>query len=547
MKRLLPYLKKEKLLLVGAAFFMLINSIATLAPAEWGGQLLKNLLQKKESSKLLTLGAIALLIFIIKFIADFFRRYLMGYIGEKTTTKMQYDFHAKMLRSKPSQLALQGSGDLLSRATNDISLIRNFLSQHLISLFNDPIIILLGLTRLFFLNPIFTIELLTIGIIIGLLMNYTGNKLNRSMHQVQSTLGKITTRIQESIQSLKIIKLFNREKYHNHKMAKETNKYLHNAKKAIKINSLFRPTTDFLGFIAAILIIGTGAHLITIDKMQVTELFSFIFYLGVLSSPLNTITNIISQYKRTSAATERFFEIMDYEDEEQDSAGKIQLGNPIGKIEFKNVNFKYGKDYILNRISLTINLGEIVAISGSSGAGKTTLANLLPRLITPNSGNITIDKQDISTLTLKSLRETIAFVTQENILLPYSIGENIAYGKLNATTKEIENAAKQANAHQFISKLPNKYNTIIEERGNNLSGGEQQRIALARALIKNPSILILDEPTSALDAKSEKLIKVALLKIKKQCAVLLISHRDSSLAIANRVFVLKEGKLKEKK
>jgi len=281
-------------------------------------------------------------------------------------------------------------------------------------------------------------------------------------------------------------------------------------------------------------------------RRTIGELIAFLGYVGLAVNPLNRIGRDYSQYQQALASAERIFELLDIEPEIKESPGAVEMPRIEGYIKFEGVSFSYNeKELVLENINLDLKPGEKVALVGPSGVGKTTLVSLIPRFYDPVFGKISIDKQDIRKVRLSTLREQIGIVPQETILFSGSIRDNIAYGKVEASDEEIVGAAKRANAHNFISALPNGYETQVGERGVKLSGGERQRIAIARAILRNPRILILDEATSAVDAEAEVLIQEALEKLMRNKTTIIIAHRLSTILGADKIVVLKGGKVGE--
>jgi subfamily B ATP-binding cassette protein MsbA len=317
------------------------------------------------------------------------------------------------------------------------------------------------------------------------------------------------------------------------------------SRKEIVLDAMGTPINEFLSFIAAFIIVGTGLIMIHGGSMQPNELVSFILYLAILSQPLNAVTNLVLQYKKATASAERIFEVLDEANEDTQSQFP-DLPKSSGKIQFRNVSFSYdGKRPVLRNFNLTIKSGETIALVGPSGGGKTTFVNLLSRLFIPLSGKIFVDDIDTSQVSLVSLRKQIGYVTQESILFPGTVRENILYGNLQATDEQIRKAAKNAHADGFIQKLPKGYNSRIGERGSKLSGGQRQRIALARVMLRQPAILVLDEATSSLDAVSERHVQKALEKILHKQTTIIIAHRLSTVQLADRILVLDKGRISE--
>jgi len=533
---------QEKKLFFTVSLLLLINTAATLAPAEGGQQLVK-LLEKGAFGKILPIILILLGIVIIKVGSDFLRQFFTGYLGQKISSNTLREVHDKFLHLPPSWFKNQDSGELLSRTTNDIQEVRYFLSTHLPDFVKNPLIIIVGLTALFIKNWIFTLELLSVGFLIILATQLIGSRIRTTATKVRESLGSITSSLQRSLFSIDIIKIFTREKFHRKKFNQELNNYLDHSKKEIALSSIIRPINELLSSLATIAIIGTGIWLISKGQMKSSELVGFILYLAVLSSPLNALSYITVQYKKATASASRINEILTAQNENNRN-NLPDLPTINGKICFKNIHFSYRKEEpILRGINFSIAAGTTTAIVGSSGCGKTTLINLIPALIIPNKGTIKIDNKNITHVNLPSLRRQIGVVTQESILFNGTILENIRYGNLDSPDNDVIKAAQKANAHTFIKKFKDEYNTIIGDRGILLSGGQRQRLAIARVILQNPRILILDEATSSLDNENERAIQEAITRISKNLTTFVIAHRLSTIQHANKILVINNGQI----
>lgn len=544
LKRLVHYVFRNKKLFWASFAVIILNSVATLAPAEWGQHVVR-LLENRQFATIPLFALLALAIILIKVLTDFMRKYLMNWLGQLISTDMQKDFHAKLLSLPMTFFREHEIGQLLSKTTNDITIVRIFFSQNLPSLLKDPLVILFGIFMLLTKNMIFTIELLVVGVVIALVMQGIGNKIRQLSKKVQAKIGKTVSNLHESLYSIDIIKLFGREQYHCERFDRSIKHFLKISRKEIVLDAAGTPINEFLSFLAAFIVIGTGIFMIDSGAMKPNELVSFVLYLAILSQPLNAVTNLVLQYKKATASAQRIFEILN-EDEEDPLTDCQAVESISGKIVFNNVSFSYaGQKPVLKKINLTIQEGETVALVGPSGSGKTTLVNLLSRLYLPDSGSIFLDEYDISKIQLSSLRKQIGYVTQDNVLFPGTISDNIRYGRLDASANEIRQAAKNAHADIFIKKLPRGFSTKTGERGSKLSGGQRQRIAMARVLLKQPAVLVLDEATSALDTVSERYVHKALKKILHKQTTIIIAHRLSTVMLADRIIVLDSGKIVE--
>ena len=456
---------REKRLFLAVCLLLLVNIAATLAPAEAGQRLVK-LLESGQYGKILPLAALLLGIVLVKTGSDFLRHFFAGYLGHRITANTQRALHEKFLALPSSYFKNRDSGEILSRTTNDVQEMRQFLSWHLPDFVKNPLIIAGGLVALFLKNWLFTLEILGVGLLIVLVTQLIGSGIRKAADRVRRSLGVLTIRLQQTLLSMDVIKVFTREKFHRKRFNRELDNYLKHSKRETVLASAIGPLNEFFSSLAAVAVVGTGIWLISSKAMQTSELIGFILYLAVLSSPLNALSYITVQYRKASASVERIQEILDAAEEEN----RIEMADMPeidGRVEFRSVHFAYKKkEPVLRGISFTADPGSMTAIVGPSGCGKTTLVNMLPGLIEPDRGRILIDGRDCSGVNLPSLRRQIGMVTQESVLFNDTIMENIRYGRLDATDGEVIQAAKEANAHGFIKNFKNGYTTIAGERGD---------------------------------------------------------------------------------
>ena len=352
--------------------------------------------------------------------------------------------------------------------------------------------------------------------------------------------------LQEMIVSIRLIRLFVREDYEIDRFKRENENNFNAQMKAAQLSATLTPVVEFLAAIAVTTIVWYGGNEVISGNLTSGSLIAFLVYSVNISNPVKRLGNVYGSIQRAVAAAERVFDVLDTSPEIQDAPGAIELPSVKGRVTFENVTFEYrAGEPALRNMSIDIPPGQVLAIVGPSGAGKSTIANLLPRFYDPQEGRILIDNVDIKNVTVRSLREQIAMVPQDTILFSASIFENILYGRLDATREEVMEASRAANAHDFILQLPDGYDTQIGERGCQLSGGQRQRISIARAILKDPRILILDEATSALDAESERLVQEALDKLMVGRTTLVIAHRLSTIQRADSILVLDKGRMIE--
>jgi subfamily B ATP-binding cassette protein MsbA len=358
-------------------------------------------------------------------------------------------------------------------------------------------------------------------------------------------MGSITTFLHETITGNRIVKAFNMEEYEKRRFSVENDKFFRTILKRVRIRALSHPLMEVIGGVGVAAIVWVGGYSVIRGELTPGAFFSFMAALLLLYNPIRDLNKVNLEIQDGMAAAIRVFELLDTVSEIRDEKEAIPLPPISEGIFFQKVNFKYDGEPVLKEISLSVKTGEVIALVGMSGAGKTSLVNLLPRFYDVEAGEILIDGHDIRKVTMKSLRNQIGLVTQQTILFNDTVRNNIAYGSLERSVQEIVEAARAANAHDFIARLPEGYDTIIGEQGVKLSGGERQRISIARALLKNAPILILDEATSSLDSDSETEVQKALDRLMKGRTVFVIAHRLSTIRNAHRIIVLSEGKIVE--
>jgi len=437
------------------------------------------------------------------------------------------------------------TGVLISRITNDVNLVQGSVSNAITGLIKDAVTIL-GLTAVVFYRDwkLGMIAFIIFPIAIIPIKEF-GKRLRKFSRKGLQRMGSITTFLHETITGNRIVKAFNMEEYEKRRFAEENERYFKIFLKRVKIRALSHPLMELLGGIGIAVIIWVGGYSVVRGEVTPGTFFSFMTALLMLYAPVRNLNKVNLEVQEGLAAAARIFELLDAVAEVREEKDAVSLP-PISKgIEFKEVTFKYDSAPVLKAISLHVRAGEIIAIVGMSGAGKTSFVNLLPRFYDVEEGRVLIDGLDIRKVTLKSLREQIGLVTQQTILFNDTVRNNIAYGSLLRSDQEIIEAAKVANAHGFIQKFPHGYDTVIGEGGVKLSGGERQRISIARAILKNAPILILDEATSSLDSDSETEVQMAMDGLMRGRTVFVIAHRLSTIRNAHRIIVLSDGGIVE--
>lgn len=524
---------------------MLFVSLLTAGQAFLVKPALDDVFLKKDAEMLYLLPIAIILLFFLKGIFDYGQAYLMNYVGLRIVADMRERLYNHLQNLSLSFFTKTPTGILISRITNDVNLIQGSVSNAITGLLKDAFTIL-GLTGVVFYRnwKLGLIALIIFPLAILPIIEF-GKRLRKFSRKSQQRMGSITTFLHETITGNRIVKAFTMEDYERRRFAEENNRFFRIILKRVRIRALSHPLMELIGGIGVALIIWVGGYSVLRGDLTPGTFFSFMTALLMLYAPVRDLSKVNLEVQEGLAAAARVFELLDTVPDIKDEADALPLPSISKGIQFEKVSFKYDEETVLRDISLEARMGEVIALVGMSGAGKTSLVNLLLRFYDVTNGRILIDGNDIRTVTLKSLRDQIGLVTQQTILFNDTIRNNIAYGNLKRSDREIIEAAKAANAHDFIQKLPQGYETMIGEQGVKLSGGERQRISIARALLKNAPILILDEATSSLDSDSETEVQKALEELMKGRTVFVIAHRLATIRNAHRIIVLSNGQIME--
>ncbi|MFH1368266.1 MAG: ABC transporter ATP-binding protein [Elusimicrobiota bacterium] len=482
----------------------------------------------------------------VRSIAGFGQNYLTLYIAQNVTLKIREELYDKLISLSHDFYSRHSTPRLMARVTNDVNALYNSISRVPTNIIRDGLTVIVMIGVLFYYNWKFALILMVFFPVASIPLASFARKMRDASRKGQKQMGELYSYLQESLAGINIIKSFVRQKHEIERFKEENRKYYHTQHQFIRVDARSSPIMEFIGGAVLAGVLFYGGLLVTKGAWQPGDFFAFLTAAGLLYTPLKNFAQTNSLMQQAAAGAERIFEILDEKPSVTDVAGAVSMPKFSKEISFNDISFHYPeKNNIIEKLSLSIKSGESVAFVGPSGAGKTTLALLLARFYDPQEGSIAIDGTDIRKITIDSLRSQIGVVTQDTILFNESIKYNIAYGRDGASDEEIISAAKTANAHQFILKMPHGYDTVIGERGLKLSGGERQRVAIARAMLKNPPILILDEATSALDAESEKLVQEAIEHLMVDRTVLLIAHRLATVKKADRIIVVDKGKIVE--
>ena len=544
--RLLAYIKPYKKRLAAAVVCIIMAAGANLY-LPW---IIKDMIDDVLMSKdMLMLNLIAAGILVVMFTRGVFyygQSYLVSYVGQRVIIDVRSVLFRKFQKMPLSYYDKQQTGTVMSYITNDVSAMQSAIVDNLIELVTESSILIGSLGMMIYLDwKLSLLTLMTIPLV-GFAMKIFGRKLKRSSTVIQERAAEITSLLQESISAIRVVKSFVRETYEIRRFEEQNWRNFQAAMKNVKLSSLLTPTVEFLAAIAVTFIVWFGGYEVVNEVITAGELVAFLTYAVNLANPVKRLSRVYAAIQKAMAAADRVFAVMDLDERITDVPGAKPLPPIKGEVEFKDITFSYKEGQpALQHISLKAEPGQMIALVGPSGSGKSTIANLIPRFYDVDSGTIAIDGHDIRQVTADSLREQIGLVPQETMLFSTTVMENIRYGRLDATDEEVVEAARAANAEEFIKDLPEGYDTKLGERGLNLSGGQRQRLAIARAILKNPRVLILDEATSALDTESEKIVQDALDKLMVGRTSFVIAHRLSTIFNADQIFVVENGQLRE--
>ncbi len=485
--------------------------------------------------------------FLLKNLFRYFALFLLAPMRNGITRDIRLDLHRKLLALPIGYFTEQRKGDIISRMTADLKEIENGVLATIEMFFREPFIILSTLGVLIWMSPMLTGFVILLLPIVSLLITRIGKSLKRASTRAQESMGDILSLTEETVSGLKVIKAFTAEAQKSKLFDRAANSYFNLMNKVIRRNDLASPISEFMGSLVMAVIIWFGGGLVIEENSFTAEMFiAYVLLFYQIIPPSKALSQASYKIQRGNASAERVLELLDAENPIADAEDAQDLPEFKESIEFKKVSFSYAEKKVLDGIDLKVEKGKTYALVGQSGGGKTTLTNLVPRFYDINEGELLIDGLPIKTIKLKDLRSHLGIVTQETLLFNESVAYNIALGKPDATKEEIIAAARIANAHDFIEKLDHGYDTNIGDAGGKLSGGQKQRLSIARAVLKNPPILILDEATSALDTESEKLVQDALYRLMENRTSMVIAHRLSTIQHADEIIVINEGKIAER-
>ncbi|MEN8964861.1 MAG: ABC transporter ATP-binding protein [Polaribacter sp.] len=490
---------------------------------------------------------LAISLFFLKNLFRYLASYVITFLRTGVVKDLRDNLYHKIVELPISYFSEKRKGDIIARMTSDVQEVENSILTSIETIVREPLTVIIAISIMLFMSVKLTLFVFILLPVSGFIISSISKKLKAKSIKAQKETGTFLSFIEETLTGLRIIKGFNAENVIEKKFNNSTLSFKQLMTSVFHRQTLASPMSEFLGAatIIAILWYGGTEVLSNTSSLQPDEFMGYIVLFYTVLNPIKLITTTFYNIQKGEASAERIMSVLNTENDIKDLPNAIDKEGFNNQIEFKNISFKYKKEYVLKDFSLTINKGETVALVGQSGSGKSTLANLITRFYDVNKGEVLIDGQNIKKITKKSLRGLMGIVSQDSILFNDTVENNIKLGSQNAHYNAIKEASEIANAAEFIENLPEKYLTNIGDSGNTLSGGQKQRLSIARAVLKNPPIMVLDEATSALDTESEQLVQVALEKMMQNRTSLVIAHRLSTIQKADKIVVLKKGKIVE--
>ena len=544
-KRILLLIKDNWLRLFVAMICMLVMAAATSATAFLVKPVLDDIFFNKNTQMLKIIPVAVVLIYLLRGLGMYGQEYLMSYVGQAIIRRLRNMLYDHIQDLPLSFFHQEKTGVLMSRITNDVNIIKSMVSTAVTSTLRDCFTIIGLVGVVFYRDWSLALYAMIILPIAFLPIVKLGRKVRRVSTGCQEAMAELNTFLHETFSGNKIVKAFGMESYEKQRFHAKTMNLFRIEMKAVIARSLSSPIMEFLAGLGIAFIIWYGGYRVINGASTAGTFFSFMAAVLMLYDPVKKMSSLNNTIQEGLAASDRAFDIIEKESCIQEIENPLEIPICPHSVSFENVNFRYDDTMVLKEINLKVNTGEILALVGMSGGGKTSLVNLIPRFYDVSDGTVRIDGIDIRTASIASLRKQIAIVTQEPILFNDTIRNNIAYGNTSASFEDIVSASRAAYASDFIDRLPNKFDTFIGELGSRLSGGEKQRLCIARALLKNAPILILDEATSSLDSESEMLVQKALENLMKGRTTFVIAHRLSTIGYANRIVVIVDGEIVE--
>jgi subfamily B ATP-binding cassette protein MsbA len=543
-KRLLKFVAPYKWNLAFSAALLVVSTALGLVWPQVVQRVLDVGLKDPGFLDLLIGGLVIVL--LVRALIDGVRQYVMTYTGERVIFDLRMSIVRHLQSLSLSFFNARKTGDLMSHVTSDATLVHGVITQTILQVLGQVLTLVGGVAVIFLMNWKLALLTLVVAPPIGLLGQRLGRQIRDISRVTQEAQGEAVGVLQEAIAEVRVVQAFTREEYEAARFHTKLMFMFQKTMERARISSVMFPLIGFLGFASSIVVLWFGGHQVASGELTTGQLVAFLLYLGMVAGPIGGLAMQWGAVQQAFGAADRIFALLDTVPDVRDAPDAVALPPVEGEIRFENVEFRYGDGpVVLNGVTSIFPPGQTTALVGPSGAGKTTLVNLVGRFYDPTSGTIAVDDHDLRDVTMRSLRSQIAVVPQEPILFADTVRENIRYGRLEASDADLEAAAQAANAMEFISRLPKGMDTIVGERGVRLSVGQRQRIAIARALLRDAPILLLDEATSSLDNESEFLVQQALDRLMRGRTTIVIAHRLSTVERAHRILVLDKGQIVE--
>lgn len=497
---------------------------------------------ENKQAILLFAAVAALVVGIVGALCSYIEKYYTSTVGQWVMHDLRSTLYSRIQRLSLAYHNQAQTGDLLSRVTSDIDAVQSFITGGLLSALINTLTLAGMIGVMFYMNWRFTLIALSVAPLLFLVVFHYTRLIKKSSREVRKKEGQVVSVIQEVLTSIRVVKAFAREDYEQKRLEDESLESVELSLRARSLKAKLSPMVEIIVAAGTSLVLYFGARMVLAGSLDPGSMVVFIWYLGKMYKPMQELSKMTDAYSKAAVGYERIREVLETDTDLKDLPGARPAPRFKGQIEFEKVTFAYDKEQpILKDVSFRIEPGQVAALVGRTGAGKSSIVGLVPRFYDPTSGIVKIDGVDVRKYTQKSIREQVSFVLQETLLFHAPVWKNIAYGRPNATRSEILRAAEQANASEFIDKMPQHYDTMVGERGVTLSGGQRQRIAIARAMIRDTPILILDEPGTGLDAESENLVFEALERLMKGKTSIVIAHRLATIQRSDVIFVIEEG------
>lgn len=542
LKFIRPYLGR----LIAAGFCTVMTAAANLYVPWIVRDVIDKVFQNKDSDLLNLISLGIVVIFFARGIFYYGQSYLMNYVGESIVIDVRGIVYRKLMTLSTHFFDTNKLGTIMSYVTNDVAALQGAMVANSIEIITETSVLIGSVGAMVYLDWKLTLFTFCTFPVVLFFMDFFGKKIRKSGHRIQQATADITSILQETLAATRVVKSFIREPYEIARFDQQNKANFYANMKSAKLMGTLSPVIEFIAALGVTAIIWFGGRSVIGGDITAGSLVAFLVYAINISNPIKRIARVLGSIQKALAAAERVFYIMDLTDTIPQKPDAITLPSVEGNVEFRHVSFAYNKgETILHDVSFSAKPGQAIALVGPSGAGKSTVASLLPRFYDVTEGAIFVDGHDVRDVTLASLREQVGIVPQETNLFNDTVYNNILYGRLDATRDEVIAAAKAANADEFIQQLPKGYDTQLGDRGVNISGGQRQRISIARAILKNPRILILDEATSALDTESERIVQEALDRLMVGRTSFVIAHRLSTIQNAAKIIVLDKGSIVE--